>query len=114
MGRFVGQGVGRYSETAEVTEVSANRTLAPNSLYFVNTTSGAVTLTLPSGPAPGNFVIIVDAWNQFASNNCIINPSGDGSTVGGFNDNLTLNLSQVNIFLRYSLGRNDWVVTNLL
>ena len=115
MGRFIGQS--RYRNGLQLEgelDISSNTTLISNNVYFVNTTSGTVTLTLPTYPAPGDFVDIIDAYAKFDTYNCIILPSGDGSSVGGFADNLTLNLSQVNIRLQYSPGKNDWVVTQLL
>jgi hypothetical protein len=115
MGRFIGQGQFRYVPTAAgtVQDITSNTTLTFNSVNYVNTTSGAVTLTLPSNPSAGNFVDIFDVAGTFDSNLCIVNPSGDGSTVGGFNDNLTINLARALIRLQYSAGRNDWVVAQI-
>lgn len=115
MGRFLGFSKNRTSSPEEVqADITANTTLVANNCYFVNTTSGSVTLTLPTLPTAGDYVDIIDAYAKFDTNNCVVNPSGDGSTVGGFSDNLTLNLGQVNIRLQYSPGKNDWVVTQLL
>lgn len=116
MGRFLGQGQFRsVPNSFNITnDVTSNITLAVNSVYFVNTTAGAITLTLPQSPAPGEFIDIFDAYAKFDTNNCIVNPSGDGSTVGGFADNLTINLARANVRLQYSAGKNDWVVTQLL
>jgi hypothetical protein len=116
MGRFLGASQFRsIPNTFNITnDVTSNITLAVNSAYFVNTTAGAITLTLPQSPAPGEFVDIFDAYGKFDTNNCIVNPSGDGSTVGGFADNLTINLARANVRLQYSANKNDWVVTQLL
>ena len=116
MGRFLGQSQFRYIPlpSAQVQDVSSNTTLIGDSTYFVNTTGGAVTLTLPTSPTPGQYVDIIDAVGNFDVSNCIVNPSGDGSTVGGFGDNLTLNLARTNLRLQYSAGLNNWVVTQLL
>lgn len=116
MGRFLGQSQFRYNPAAgqQVLDITSNTTLTVNSVYYVNTTSGAITLTLPSLPLAGEFVDIFDAYGQFDVYNCIVNPSGDGSTVAGFSDNLTLNLARANIRLQYSAGKNDWIVTQLL
>ena len=93
MGRYLGEGQFRGFKPAaaqEVLDVTTNLTLDPDSLYYVNTTAGAITLTLPRLPVAGNFVDIIDVNGTFNTNNCIVLPSGDGSTVGGFSDNLTL------------------------
>ena len=117
MGRFLGQSRFRSvlaSGGQQAFDISTNTTLAVSSVYYVNTTAGAVTLTLPTAPNSGEAIDIIDAFGKFDTYNCIILPSGDGSTVGGFADNLTLNLARVNIRCQYSLGKNDWVVTNLV
>ena len=117
MGRYVGEGQFRGYKAAdaqEVLNVTTNTQLDLNSLYYVNTTAAAVTLTLPTFPSAGNFVTIIDQAGTFNTFNCIVNPSGDGSTVGGFADNLTLNLNQVTIRLQYNQGTNNWVVTNFI
>ena len=116
MGRYVGQGQFRGTPlpSVAVVDVNSNITLTGDSTYFVNTTAGAITLTLPQLPAPGEFIDIFDAYAKFDTNNCIVNPSGDGSTVGGFADNLTINLARANVRLQFSAGKNDWVVTQLL
>ena len=117
MGRYLGQGQfrGDPAQAAQgVFNVTTNTQLEFDCLYFVNTAASAVTLTLPQFPSAGNFVDIIDINGQFDTNNCIILPSGDGSTVGGFADNLTLNLSRLNIRLQYSAGTTNWVVTQLI
>ena len=117
MGRFLGASQFR-DDNAQAALIVQNVTTATqlefDSLYYVNTTVAAVSLTLPRFPAAGNFVQIVDQAGTFNTFNCIVLPSGDGATVGGFADNLTLNLNQVNIVLQYSLGTNNWVVTNFI
>ena len=37
--------------------------------YFINTTSGAVTVTLPSSPSAGDILAFSDYANQWATNN---------------------------------------------
>jgi hypothetical protein len=51
--------------------------------YFVNTTSGAITVTLPSSPSVGNIVAIKDYANTADTNRITINRNGsniDGGT----------------------------------
>jgi hypothetical protein len=117
MGRFLGAGQFRNDQSQFATgvfNVSSNTQLEFDAIYYVNTTVAAVSLTLPTFPSAGNFIHIIDINGQFDTFNCIVLPSGDGSTVGGFADNLTLNLSRLNIMLQYSPGTNNWVVTNLI
>ena len=116
MGRFLGASQFRSIPNTFniINDVNSNITLSVNSAYFVNTSGGAITLTLPRNPAAGEFVDIFDANGTFDTNNCIVNPSGDGSTVGGFADNLTINLGRANVRLQYSAGQSNWVVTQLI
>jgi len=116
MGRFLGQSQFRHvvASSESVYDVSSNTTLSVNSVYFVNTIANTVTLTLPKLALAGEFVDIFDVNGTFGTYNCIVNPSGDGSTVGGFADNLTLNLDRANIRLQFSSGLNNWVVTQLV
>jgi hypothetical protein len=56
--------------------------------YGVDTTSGAVTSTLPASPATGGAIFFADAGGAFASNNLTINPNGQ--TIMGASGNMTV------------------------
>ena len=49
--------------------------------YFINTTSGAVTVTLPSSPSAGDIVSIADYTNTFQTNSVTLN--NNSSKIGG-------------------------------
>ena len=49
--------------------------------YFVNTTSGAITVTLPASPSVGDIVAIKDYANTFDTNNLTI--ARNGSNISG-------------------------------
>ena len=53
------------AKTASFTAVSGNG-------YFVNTTSGAVTMTLPASPSAGDIVAVADYTRTFATNNLTV------------------------------------------
>jgi hypothetical protein len=55
--------------TSPVTAVSGNG-------YFINTTSGAITVNLPSTPAAGDIVAIADYANTSATNNITVGRNG--------------------------------------
>jgi len=67
------------AKTASFTAVSGNG-------YFVNTTSGAITATLPASPSAGDIVGFNDYARTFATNNLTIGRNGSniqGSAVDG-------------------------------
>jgi hypothetical protein len=66
----------------DTTVKTTNFTATANKGYFLNTTSGEITVTLPSSPSAGDEVIIVDYAGTFATNNLIITstPKINGST----------------------------------
>jgi hypothetical protein len=53
--------------------------------YFVNTTSGAITVTLPASPSAGNIVGITDYAGTAATNNITI--GRNGSKIEGTTEN---------------------------
>src|SRR6056300_747586 len=53
------------AKTSAFTTVSGNG-------YFVNTTSAAITVTLPASPSGGDIVSVKDYAQTFATNNCTI------------------------------------------
>jgi hypothetical protein len=57
------------AKTASFTAVSGNG-------YFVNTTSGAITMTLPASPSAGDIVSVKDYANTFDTNNLTIGRNG--------------------------------------
>ena len=80
--------------------------------YFVNTTSGTVTMTLPGSPSAGDIVSVKDYAFTFNSNNFIINRNS--SPIGGGSDFNTLNYSTNGAFLTfiYVDGTKGWLVTD--
>ena len=49
--------------------------------FFINTTSGAITVTLPSSPSAGDIVSIADYTNTFQTN--AVTVARNGSKIGG-------------------------------
>jgi hypothetical protein len=66
----------------DTTVKTSGFTATANKGYFLNTTSGEITVTLPTSPSAGDEVIIVDYAGTFATNNLIITstPKINGST----------------------------------
>ena len=93
------------AKTASFTAVSGNG-------YFVNTTSGAVTMTLPATPSAGDIVSVKDYAYTFETNNLTVNRNG--SPIGGGSDSDTIVYSTNGDFLTfiYVDGTRGWVLTN--
>lgn len=85
--------------------------------YLVNTTSGAVTVTLPASPTIGQIVQITDYAGTFATNNCIINPNGN--KIGTSTVNLNLAINRESAAFVYTDATQGWLpysglTTNIL
>src|SRR6056300_1374819 len=87
------------AKTASFTAVSGNG-------YFVNTTSGAITVTLPAGSA-GDIVSLADYTNTWQTNNVTITPNGSDK-IGGINDNAILNTEGQSVTFVYVDGTEGW------
>ena len=71
----------------DTTPKTANFTAANGTGYFVNTTSGAVTMTMPSGSA-GAIVSIQDYNKTFDTNNLTVAPASGEKINGGSADGI--------------------------
>jgi len=84
------------------TKVIANTTAKINQGYIANTSAGSFTITLPSSPQTGNYVIIVDD-SSFVTNNLYV--SGGAEPIVGAYENLTLDIAGVSVTLLYDGGQ---------
>jgi len=90
------------AKTASFTAVSGNG-------YFVNTTSGAITLTLPASPSAGDIVGFNDYARTFATNNLTV--ARNGSNIqGAAADGIFSTNGQSTMFV-YVDGTQGWVPT---
>ena len=87
--------------------VTGNTTMSPNQGYLVSTASGARTMTLPSNPAAGVRVRIIDYDRNFENNNCTVNRNGQN--IMGVAENLVLDVNEINLELVFVTGRGWWV-----
>jgi len=88
------------AKTSPFTSVSGNG-------YFVNTTSGAVTVTLPASPSAGDIVSIKDYANTFDTNNVTV--GRNSSKIGGECLDATLSTEGDSITLVYVDGTQGWL-----
>jgi len=78
--------------------------------YFVNTTAGAITVTLPLSPAAGAVIGVSDYANIFATNNLTL--ARNGSNIGGVAADSVLVVNGAAVTLVYVDATKGWVVTD--
>ena len=74
--------------------------------FFVNTTSGGITVTLPSSPSQGDIVAIKDYAGTFACNSTTI--CRNGSKINGECANTSLSTASQSVTLIYVDGTKGW------
>ena len=74
---------------------------------FVDTSSTAVTITLPASPAVGNEVHFIDSKLSFNSNNLIINRNSE--PINGAASNLTVSENGESFTLVYANSTKGWI-----
>ena len=75
--------------------------------YFMNTTSGALTVTLPAGVA-GAIVAIADYAATFQTNNLTISPNGSDK-IGGVSANVTLDTEGQSVTFLFVDSTQGWI-----
>ena len=78
--------------------------------YFVNTTSGAITVTLPASPSAGAIVAIKDYAGTFATNNLTI--ARNGSNIQGAANNSLIETNRASVVLVFADSTKGWLYTN--
>jgi len=75
--------------------------------YFVNTTSGAIIVTLPASPSSGSIVAIKDYANTFDTNKVTLNRNG--SNIEGLANNFTIETEGQAVTLVYADATKGWL-----
>lgn len=78
----------------------------PGDQLIVDTRTNPVTVTLPASPSVGDEVNIIDGFNFFASNNCVV--GNNSSNILGAASALTLNTNRQSIILVYVNATQGW------
>tara|TARA_R100001129_G_scaffold13956_2_gene9194 strand:+ start:930 stop:2318 length:1389 start_codon:yes stop_codon:yes gene_type:complete len=100
-------GMGRTGTVDWCTTVKTSPlTAASGNGYFINTTSGGVTVTLPSSPSAGDIVAFKDYANTFDCNALTI--CRGGSKINGVCANAALNTESQSVTLIYVDGTKGW------
>jgi len=77
--------------------------------YFVDTTSGAITITMPTSPSAGDYVVLKDYARTWESNNV----TTASALVDGVSDiSITFNTTGQTVTLVYMDGTKGWSLTN--
>ena len=74
---------------------------------FVDTSSGAVTATLPASPSSGDFIAFKDYAGTFATNNFTINRNGNN--IQGAANNSIIKTNRASIVLQYIDSTKGWL-----
>jgi len=78
--------------------------------YFVNTTSGAITVTLPASPSAGNIVSIKDYLNTADTNSITL--GRNGSNIDGAASDVEMTTEGIAVTIVYADATQGWVVVN--
>ena len=76
--------------------------------YFINTTSGAFTMTLPASPTLGDFVTFIDYAGTFDTNNLTIGRNSEN--IQGSAADLTVSVERAANTLVYTDGTQGWLL----
>jgi hypothetical protein len=93
----------------DTTVKTAGFTAVSGTGYFVNTTGGAITVTLPSSPSVGDIVSIADYAGTAETNNITI--ARNGSNINGAASDLEISKNNSSITLVYVDGTQGWKAT---
>ena len=78
--------------------------------YFINTTSTAITATLPGSPSLGDFITFIDYAGTFDTNNLTI--ARNGNPIQGAASDLTVSVERAAFTLVYVDGTQGWLLKN--
>ena len=106
-----GAGGGGTSSALTWNIASSNATMVANNGYFVDTSSAAKTMTLPSSATLGDTIRINDLAGTFSTNNLTV--ARNGHKIQGVADDLLVDADQSSFGLVYSNSTYGWKVLEL-
>ena len=78
--------------------------------YFINTTSAAITATLPASPSLGDFITFIDYAGTFDTNNLTI--ARNGKNIQGAAEDLTVSIERSGFTLVFVDDTQGWLLKN--
>ena len=90
--------------------VTSSLTVVAKNGYFINTSSAAITATLPSSPALGDFISFIDYAGTFDTNNLTI--ARNGKNIQGVAEDLTVSVERAGLTLVYVDTTQGWLLQN--
>lgn len=87
-------------------EISSNTTAVAGRYYFINTSAGAVTLTLPASATMGDTIRVIDATSSFDTNNLTI--ARNSHKIMGVSENMTVATENASFDLVYYNSTYGW------
>jgi len=106
-----GGGGGGTSPALTWNIASSNATMTANNGYFVDTSSGAKTMTLPTSATLGDTIRINDLAGSFSTNNLTV--ARNGHKIQGIAQDLLVDVEQSSFGLVYSNSTYGWKVLEL-
>lgn len=92
-------------------DVTTSITIDVNRIYWVDTSGGAVTLTLPAAAVMGDIIKIIDATGNFGTNNLTVNPNS--GKIMRQADTMTVSTEGASFTLLYHNSTNGWLVDGI-
>lgn len=92
------------------TDITSATTLVKGTGYFVNTSSSAVTVTLPASPNRGDTIKIIDLGSA-ATNNITV--ARNSEKIQGLTEDMTIATDEAAFGLVYSGSTNGWRLTEV-
>jgi len=90
--------------------VTSSLTVVAKAGYFVNTSSAAITATLPASPTLGDFISFIDYSGTFDTNNLTI--ARNGKPIQGVAEDLTVSVERAGLTLVFTDNTQGWLLQN--
>jgi hypothetical protein len=90
--------------------VTSSLSVVAGAGYFINTSGGVITATLPSSPTLGDFISFIDYAGTFDTNNLTI--ARNGKNIQGVAEDLTVSVERAGLTLVFSDNTQGWLLEN--